>query len=301
MLLISCTLHYIRPRPYELKKQMPLNISVAEAVQHIWDLDDNRLDPNDDYKVNVQGGKKPYWQDDSASDPLFSYVDRSALNRPTYRAFIALLDNYTSQVGVAEEVTREERIENRVFINAIMETAPMQFCHKYCASKSRDVPSNPNEFKKLLNKIWFSLYRRAGRGGDSSGFEHVFVGEIKNGKVSGFHNWIYFYYEERKGHVDYRGYIRPKSRNSARTNGDDQVLTLQFKWKGVLKNVGTSFIGVSPEFEIALYTMMFLLGEEENIFDLDTGNDKFKLNCKVFTMGKDKIGTSFVEAIGHED
>jgi poly(U)-specific endoribonuclease len=182
-----------------------------------------------------------------------------------------------------------------------MQTAPMQFCHKYCVAKGKDVPRDPSEFKKLLHKIWFDMYRRGGRGGDSSGFEHVFVGEIKNGKVSGFHNWVYFYMEELKGNVDYRGYIKPKSHNSARTNGDDQVLTLQFKWNGVLKNVGTSFIGVSPEFEIALYTMCFLVGEEENILDLDTGSDQFKLNCKVFTMARDKIGTSFVEAMEHED
>jgi poly(U)-specific endoribonuclease len=280
---------------------MPVDITISEAVQQLWDLDVNRLDPNEDYKVNVQGGKKPYWKDDNADDPLFTFVDKSALRRPTYRAFIALLDNYTAEVGVTEKVTRAERTENYTFLNAIMQTAPMQFCHKYCVAKGKDVPRDPSEFKKLLHKIWFDMYRRGGRGGDSSGFEHVFVGEIKNGKVSGFHNWVYFYMEELKGNVDYRGYIKPKSHNSARTNGDDQVLTLQFKWNGVLKNVGTSFIGVSPEFEIALYTMCFLVGEEENILDLDTGSDQFKLNCKVFTMARDKIGTSFVEAMEHED
>ena len=79
-------------------------------------------------------------------------------------------------------------------------------------------------------------------------------------------------------------------------------MTLQFTWNGVLKNVGTSFIGVSPEFEIALYTMCFLVGQEENIVELNTGTgDIFKLKCKVYTMAKDKIGTSFVEALEHED
>ena len=50
----------------------------------------------------------------------------------------------------------------------------------------------------------------------------VFVGEVKNGEISGFHNWIQFFLEERAGNVDYRGYIKPRSREStAQTNDDD--------------------------------------------------------------------------------
>ena len=56
--------------------------------------------------------------------------------------------------------------------------------------------------------------------------------QVKNGKVSGFHNWIMFWLEEKKGNIDYRGYIKPRSRNStAETNDDDRILTLQFRFK----------------------------------------------------------------------
>lgn len=42
---------------------------------------------------------------------------------------------------------------------------------------------------------------------DSSGFEHVFVGETKSGtEVIGFHNWIQFYLQEKHRHLDYKGY-----------------------------------------------------------------------------------------------
>lgn len=42
---------------------------------------------------------------------------------------------------------------------------------------------------------------------DSSGFEHVFVGETKSGKeIVGFHNWIQFYLQEKSGNLDYKGY-----------------------------------------------------------------------------------------------
>ena len=65
------------------------------------------------------------------------------------------------------------------------------------------------------------------------------------------------------------------------------------------KRVGTSFIGVSPEFEMALYTICFLVGQEQNTIELDTGDDCFELNCHCYKMARDKIGTSFVEASAH--
>ena len=61
--------------------------------------------------------------------------------------------------------------------------------------------------------MWFNLYQR-GRGGaygESSGFEHVFVGELskkpkQNWKVGGLHNWVAFYLQEKASQADYLGY-----------------------------------------------------------------------------------------------
>lgn len=61
------------------------------------------------------------------------------------------------------------------------------------------------------------------------------------------------------------------------------------------KFVGTSFVGVSPEFEMALYTMCFLVGEQENEVSLNTGTDVFGVKIKCYRMDSDKIGTSFPE------
>lgn len=43
----------------------------------------------------------------------------------------------------------------------------------------------------------------------SSGFEHVFLNEMKYGGPIGLHNWIYFYQRENKTkNLDYKGYMR---------------------------------------------------------------------------------------------
>ena len=69
--------------------------------------------------------------------------------------------------------------------------------------------ANENAFKEQLQQLWFRNYSREARD-DSSGFEHVFVGEARDGKVIGLHNWIQFSNEERKGNLDYKGYIFPR-------------------------------------------------------------------------------------------
>mmetsp|Transcript_24784 Transcript_24784/g.49308 ORF Transcript_24784/g.49308 Transcript_24784/m.49308 type:complete len:482 (-) Transcript_24784:233-1678(-) len=296
------------PKPLKLEEAAPENtiskmsmsVTLEEAIQRLWDLDANRLVPGKDYAINVQRFTKVYNKEDEADDPLFSRVSGSALQGRTFKTFIALLDNYKAEVGAAEVITSHERKEIWDFIAAIMATGPMQYCFHYCAAHNDQVKlSDPKGFTKLLYEIWFELYNRS-RAKDSSGFEHVFVGEIKNGAVTGFHNWIQFYLTEKKGHLNYKGYIKPRARGrQALTNFDDSVLSVKFDWKGVEKAVGTILVGTSPEFEMALYTMCFLAGGEDTRFALHTGTDEFLLNVKCYTMARNKIGTSFPECLEH--
>lgn len=307
-----------------MKQDFDLDVNLSDAIQKLWELDANRLTPNADYTINVQEGKKPYCSQ-NAEEHLFTSVGNEALQRSTYKAFVALLDNYTPMTGVEETHTSVERREMDLFLKSIMQTAPMQYCHKYLCKHGSNIPSSVSEFQKLLYKIWFELYRRE-ESNDSSGFEHgksswisniftsflcdhthscnslcltVFVGEIKDDKVSGMHNWIQFYLEEKAGKIDYKGYIKPRSRRCAQTNEDDHVLTLQFDWHGHSKLVGTSFIGTSPEFEMAIYTLCFLLGKDYNHITLNTGPDIFELNIRCYKIAYDKIGTAFPEALAH--
>lgn len=132
------------------------DVSLSEAVQHLWNLDvKNRCEPNLDYFLNVQEGKKPYHSYDGADEPLFTEVNRSVLQRKTYRAFIDLLDNYVAETGVGESVCESERIEVRRFIDAIMLTAPMKYCHRYCSAHCDDFNGNDDigYFKSKLSHV----------------------------------------------------------------------------------------------------------------------------------------------------
>lgn len=67
---------------------------------------------------------------------------------------------------------------------------------------------DPKDFRDLLKQIWFGMYSRGGGRIGSSGFEHVFLAEIKNNAVSGLHNWVYFNAEELKKNANYLGYMK---------------------------------------------------------------------------------------------
>lgn len=61
---------------------------------------------------------------------------------------------------------------------------------------------------------------------------------------------------------------------------------------------GSSFIGTSPEFELALYTMSFLMGNEDNKVEI-AGYD-VNVKCYKFTdkySGKTYIGTAYPELL----
>ena len=73
--------------------------SLALACEKLWELDANRLVPEKDYAINLQGGKKAYAEGDIASEPLFSFVREETFKRPTFKSFISLLDNYVSDLG----------------------------------------------------------------------------------------------------------------------------------------------------------------------------------------------------------
>ena len=70
--------------------------------------------------------------------------------------------------------------------------------------------SSWSSLEQKLRQIWFATYPRHGHTYDSSGFEHVFVGETDSTEVVGFHNWVQFHIQERERKLNYLGYVFSK-------------------------------------------------------------------------------------------
>jgi poly(U)-specific endoribonuclease len=256
----------------------------TDFAENLWNNDENALFAGTDYELDTQG-KTRYSKGgiDKAEDPLFVRVESKALQKPTFKAFIALLDNYESETGVEEVVTNEERKENWTFINAIFDTTCMKLAHKFLVAHGK-ASQDVDKFKREFHDMWFKLYKRDHhvRGGDSSGFEHVFVGETREDEVIGFHNWIQFYLEEKRGKIDYMGFMS--------SDRNPNFLTVQFAWNKDVKPKGSMFVGVSPEFEISLYTACYLMGHDSYL--LTVGGEPIMIKAYK-TAGK--IGTTFAQ------
>ncbi|KAL6478988.1 hypothetical protein MHYP_G00124210 [Metynnis hypsauchen] len=272
-----------------------VNQELSDIFNELWKLDVNRFKAGTDYRISLQGkaGYIPSGSTtatDHASSPLFSYVNENKLKSiTTYARFMKLLDNYERATGVAEKVTSEEVTENNAFLDAILETAVMKRAHQYLVKKGKS-QSNLRQFKSQLYYMWFRLYHRERNGGeDSSGFEHVFVGETKFGnEIMGLHNWVQFYLQEKQHLLDYKGY---KARHNDMPDEDDHVLNVQFSWHGLVKPVGSTFIGVSPEFEMAIFTILFLTSTEKTTIAV-VNMAEYQLEMVVHRHGR-SIGTSY--------
>lgn len=129
------------------------------------------------------------------------------LRSPIIQKLRLLYNNYELDSSVNEYVTPIERTEENDFIDAIVATPVMRYTMQLLQQKGI-VTADPKTHKDLLRTIWFNTYSRGQGKIGSSGFEHVFLTEVKNGTLSGLHNWLYFHEEEKNGNLDYKGYSK---------------------------------------------------------------------------------------------
>lgn len=286
---------------------------LSEVVQILWELDHNKLVRNVDYVLDLQeslperqnndghshskhghkglSNNSEYSQytrvyqigpDNAQSErPLINYLNLDKILKiPTYKTFLPLLNNYSASTSKEEVLTNEELKEDAAFINAIMNTQLMQYAHEFLFQEEK-APEDINDFKQLLYEIWFEFYSRSATNGieDSSAFEHVFVGEKRNGKTSlGLHNWIDYFYHQENGKIEYIGYHPEKTLyNDKETTNEPGIVGISYKYDGITKPMGGFLVGVSPEFEIALYTIVFLCGRNKS--RLRFGNIEMSIQC----------------------
>ncbi|NXA02695.1 ENDUA protein, partial [Nesospiza acunhae] len=177
---------------------------------------------------------------------LFSRVSPALLALPTVSGLLALLDNYEARPGRAEAEPPEELREQQRFLEAALATPVLALLESFVLRKG--LYPSAEAFRADLHSMWFGLYSRSGgKALDSCGFEHVFVGEVKNDAVSGCHNWVQLQALESAGRLQYLGCTW-----DGPWTAFPDVLSLRFRWDGHLKARGSLLVGSSPEFDLAL-------------------------------------------------
>ncbi|XP_071835323.1 uridylate-specific endoribonuclease D-like [Apostichopus japonicus] len=224
-------------------------LTLTEFAEDLWSSDTNRISSsrysyNRGTYISNTGDKV-----DRSSGDLFTYFDQSILNGATFAPFYDLLDNYITSEGVAESFTAAENAEIDTFLDAIFATTVMGKTTSYLMAEG--LVTSESDLRSKMETMWFSSYKRQ-TSGDSSGFEHCFLGEWKSSTaVNGFHNWIQFYKEENEGDINYFGYVEEANPN---------LISLQFSWgsSSRVKTITSMMFGASPEFEMAMFTTCFL-------------------------------------------
>ena len=216
-------------------------------------------------EINLQ--ERKHGIKDMSKDPLFTYVQPELYNVPTVAALRALYGHFKPVVSEEEEMSEDKTKRELDFIEACVNTKVMEITREWIYSKSRGKAKarDKTAFKDLLHKMWFAPYARSNRSHGVEGscaFEHVFLGEESGHAVKGFHNWLYFLEEEKKGEVNYFGYEK-----AIKLGDKGCVLKSVFEWKDMVKPVSSFLVGFSPELEMAIYTVcaMFCPGNSVRI------------------------------------
>ncbi|CAH2102439.1 unnamed protein product [Euphydryas editha] len=236
--------------------------------------------------VNYQEKTTGSSTDDKAPLPLLT-ITPDVWNISTVQKFLPLLDNYERDTSVNEYVTAQERNEENAFMDAIMSTTVIRHLMNFLKDKGYISP-DPKQQRDYLKQMWFGLYSRGKGKISSSGFEHVFVSELKNGEVLGLHNWIYFSKEESANRINYLGYLK-----YINFNNKGAILKMHINQQGVDKPTNSMFIGTSPELEIALYTLCYVTRVDN---DCNLKLDTKDVNIITFNYryrSKNYIGSAF--------
>ncbi|XP_058809660.1 endoribonuclease CG2145-like [Phymastichus coffea] len=226
---------------------------------------------------------------DEAPQPLLQ-VKPEALQIPTIQRVLSIHDNYKADTREREHINPAQRQEESLLIDTFLSTNVMSAAMRFLADKNF-LKKDYYDYKDKLRSLWFDLYSRGDGKITSSGFEHVFLTELKLGtEVSGLHNWIYFNAEELKKKLDYLGYVKKLDLGDKAA-----VVKAHVKYNGIDKPVTDLFVGTSPELEMALYTVCFYARPDTHC-PVSLAGQKFNIMTHPFRYrGKNLIGSAYPE------
>uniref|UniRef100_A0A6C0BE31 EndoU domain-containing protein n=1 Tax=viral metagenome TaxID=1070528 RepID=A0A6C0BE31_9ZZZZ len=191
-------------------------------------------------KIDIYDISKVLWNIDSKNPP-------DKILHP----FISLLNNYTANRKYNEEsYTDNEKLEITSFILSCNDFLRIIY-EKVNYDKSYD------EFLKNVENKWFELKKY------NCLFEHIFVGEIDNRKVQGYHNWI-------KLKIDIESGIVRKVQKLPSKNKYLECFSFDFMDKH--KKISSVLTSISPQYEFSVMTLVLLFGDKKNNIYTDDGD-----------------------------
>lgn len=185
--------------------------------------------------------------------------------RKSYELVETLFNNYVldqtkPEVDTLEDLKTEQQ-EIQSFIEYAYKTPPMQKAREYYSEQIKEKVTD-DEWWAIIERVWFAQFD-SGRNKDLSGFEHVIVGEQKQGKVQGYHFWYKYYLDEHfvPDTIDFLGW-------EGKFNLSPECVTLSFSWEAfdykakkhrkLTKPIGGFWVGPSVEGLMAIGTVRFL-------------------------------------------
>ncbi|MBC7819170.1 MAG: hypothetical protein IAG10_19950 [Planctomycetaceae bacterium] len=251
---------------------------MADIYQQIWDADQSHaglkaVRNGTVIDAAIQSHGYIVVNEDATADAnhrLIEEVVIPAAKAESYQRAKKLFNNYTLDQTKPEHNFPEENEEVQAFLEQVHTSPPMEVARQYAAAQSGEAVSN-DQWWAILQRVWFEQFDQ-GNNKDLSGFEHVVVGEQKQGKVQGYHSWFKYFLDERFRRDDpadsETDLITFLSWKGPPGDTSPEVTTLSFKWRAfdyeaeafrnLTKPIGGFWIGPSIEGLMALGTIRFL-------------------------------------------
>jgi len=259
---------------------------MQDIYQRIWEADQNENGIQPILDTQTGNPEKGYVKVNSNLNQqnedlrVLSDLHIPENKKQTYLLGLKLFDNFALSERAEEIDTAEERTEVHDFVDAIIDTAPMQVARAYIAEQTGSSLTR-QRFYNTIMEMWFRKYAQSGDP-HLSGFEHVIIGEQDGSKAKGYHFWYKYYLDD--------GFARQQDgifANSFPTLQDDRInyagskltgnqyqfpesVTISYRWfapdyeaealRPLFKKIGGFFVGCSIEGLLAMGTVRGHLG-----------------------------------------
>ena len=259
---------------------------MQDIYQRIWEADQNENGISPILDTELGNLEKGYVKvntnlnQESQDIRVLSDLHIPEHKKHTYQLGLKLFDNFALSERAEEVDTAKERTEVHDFVDAIIDTAPMQVARAYIAEQTNSSLTR-QRFYNTIMEMWFRKYTQSGKP-HLSGFEHVVIGEQDGSKAKGYHFWYKYYLDDgfarqqdglyadsfptlRDDRINYFG-----SKMTGNQHQFPESVTIAYRWfapdyeaealRPLFKKIGGFFVGCSIEGLLAMGTVRGHLG-----------------------------------------